>query len=64
MNLPLVEAIAKQNVHIRELLELKMVADRFNVTSTVTEMLTDWVKDWMSRNPRQAALYQERHGAL
>lgn len=63
MPIALIEAIAERNVHIREMLELKRVADRVGVPSeSVNATLEDWTRDWIDRNPRLGALLSQRHG--
>lgn len=61
MNERLVEAIAERNIHIREMLELHRLAQRLGAgTESTQARLDDWCRDWMERNPRQAALFQSR----
>ena len=60
-SLALCEAIAVYNVHVRELLETREVAVRFNVpTAKIDQMLTSWATDWLFENPRLGAILNNR----
>lgn len=59
-NPALVEAIAERNVHIREMLELKQLADKHGITSRAATLLEGWVDDWAKKNPHQFKLLEER----
>lgn len=56
----LVEAVAERNLHVREMLALARLAEKFDVPSSAPARLETWVRDWLARNPRQAALLVQR----
>ena len=59
-SIQLIEAIAERDVHIREMLELKRLADKHNVPSRCETVLQGWVDEWGKKNPRQFKLLEER----
>lgn len=59
-SIALIEAIAERDCHIREMLELKKLADKHNVPSRCNEILQGWVDEWSKKNPHQFKLFQER----
>jgi hypothetical protein len=61
MRLSLIEAVAERDVHVREMLALKRVADRHGIVNPRVETnLVGWTEDWLRKNPRQAALLSSR----
>jgi hypothetical protein len=55
--LAVIEAVAAVNTHVRDMLALKRLADRWNINNPRVETnLENWVTEWLARNPRQAAL--------
>jgi hypothetical protein len=56
-----IEAVAAVNIHVRDMLALKRLADRWNINNPRVETnLENWVTEWLERNPRQAALIKSR----
>jgi hypothetical protein len=56
-----IEAVAERNVHIREMLDLKRIADKVGIVNErVEQNLNDWTADWLANNPHQAALIERR----
>lgn len=65
-NLPLsvIEEVALRNVHVRDILELKRLADRHNVVNPRVESnLQSWTAEWLEANPNQAKLILARVAA-
>lgn len=62
IKMALIEAVAERNAHVREMLELKRVADKHGIVNArVDTNLVEWTAEWLSKNPRQAALLRQVH---
>ncbi len=59
-SIALIEAVAGRDRHIREMLELKRVADKYNVPSRCETLLQGWVDEWGKKHPHEFKLLQER----
>lgn len=61
LQMSLIKAVAERNVHVREMLELKRVADKFGIVNDrVDANLSAWTAEWLDNNPRQAELLRQR----
>ena len=57
----LIQQVAERNIHVREMLELKRVADKFGIVNDrVDANLSAWTNEWLDANPRQAELLRKR----
>jgi hypothetical protein len=59
-SLKLIEAIAARDCHIREMLELKRIADKAGVPSRCNDILQGWTDEWLRDHPREGAILKER----
>lgn len=61
LDLRMAKLVAAQNCHVRDMLELKRLADQHNITNPRIESnLESWTNEWLDRNPRQAQLFRRR----